>query len=218
MNEPEQASIPTLAVPPRDDPQVGELTATPTRVRDGTAQPVFDEADRLLLTEARARFDYEQKVSGALHTKATLFLTLTGVFIALVATSVGRLLETSFQGALALSALAAFVVSLGLFVFSAMRLTRSSLQRTYQVIATPRSWVEHLATLRAAQPTPEDSVAIAAHLEADLLDAWAEAVEVCSAANHAKALALHQVALSLRVALPIGFLGFLLLVLHSLRP
>lgn len=218
MNEPEQASSPTFAVPPRGDPQVGDLAATPARARGGTAPPVFDEADRLLLTEARARFDYEQKTAGALHTKATLFLTLTGVFIALVATSVGRLLETSFQGALALSALAAFVVSLGLFVFSAMRLTRSSLQRTYQVIATPKSWVEHLATLRAAQPTPRDTAAVALHLEADLLDAWAEAVEVCSAANHARAESLHQVALSLRVALPIGFLGFLLLVLHSLRP
>ena len=205
------SAIPLLAAESR-------LFAEPTQISapcTSTGDRAFGEAEQLLLTEARARFDFEQKSASTLHTKNALFLTITGVFGALAASSIGRLLDRPPNAAIAIAALVAFVLCLGIFVLATVLLSRSALLHTYQVIATPRVWAEHLAVLRSVPANSTEGGNSLAQLEWGLLDAWIEAAEACAMANAVKAATLHRVAGLISAAVPIGFVGILLLLLHS---
>src|SRR5262245_15308135 len=109
---------------------------------------VFGEADQLILEEARERFDFEQKSAVALHSKSTLFLTLTSVFIALIAAAIWRLLDRAPSSLLEIIALCIFVLTLGLLTVAAILLGRTALSQSYQVIATPAHWARYLAVMR----------------------------------------------------------------------
>lgn len=180
------------------------------------ASRVFGDAEQLLLTEARSRFDFEQKSASTLHTKSALFLTVTGVFVALAVSSISRLLDQSPRSAIAIAALIVFALCLGIFVFASLLLSRSALSKSYQVIATPKAWARHLATLRSEPANPSEREDSLIQLEFDLLDAWIEAVEACAVVNTMKAATLHRVARLISAAVPIGFLGILLLLLDTM--
>lgn len=182
-----------------------------------TQRLVFSEAEQLLLDEARRRFDFEQKSSAALHSKSTLFLTLTGVFAALIAASISRLLDRAPNSFLEIAALSVFGLSIGLLTVSAIMLGRSALSRSYQVIATPALWMKHLAALREDAKGSSDLEHDAfIRLQHDILDAWIEASEACRDVNEVKASVLERVSKLLSIAVPIAFLGVLLLLLHTL--
>ena len=169
-----------------------------------------------MLAEARGRFDFEQKSSATLHSKSTLFLTLTGVFAAFIAASIGRLLERPLNSSLEKGALILFGLSLCLLTVSAIILGRSALSRSYQVIATPVHWVKHLALLRKDFKGSSDQERdVLVRLQHDILDAWMEAAEVCRDVNEAKASILEGVSKLLGIAVPIAFLGVLSLVLQA---
>jgi len=184
-----------------------------------TQQPsrVFGDAEQLLLDEARARFDFEQKSAVALHSKSALFLTLTGVFAAFVAASIGRLLDRTSISHLEVAALGVFVLSLGLLTLAAILLGRSALSRSYEVIATPGHWLIYLAGLRQVSEDNCDSEAeVLARLRRGILDAWVSAAEGCYAVNEAKASVLDRVSKLLCIAVPIAFVGVLLLLLQAI--
>lgn len=177
---------------------------------------VFGEAEQLLLDEARARFDFEQKTAGALHSKSALFLTLTSVFAAFITASIGRLLDRVPNFFLERATLGVFLLSLGFLTVAAILLGRSALSRSYQVIATPSHWVEHLAILRqVSKRTPNQEQEIFARLRQDILNAWVQAAEVCFIVNEAKASVLERVSKLLSIAAFLAFLGILLLVLQK---
>ncbi|HKV06640.1 MAG TPA: hypothetical protein VJ725_00790 [Thermoanaerobaculia bacterium] len=177
---------------------------------------VFGDAEQLLLNEARARFDFEQKSASTLHTKSALYLTVTGVFVALTASSISRLLDQSPRGAIAVVALVVFALCLGIFVVASLLLSNSALSKSYQVIATPRVWAQHLTALRSEPANPSKREDSLIQLEFDLLDAWIEAAEACAVVNAVKAATLHRVAWLISAAVPLGFLGILLLLLQSM--
>jgi hypothetical protein len=178
---------------------------------------VFDDADLALLDLARERFDFEQKSAGALHTKGTLFFTITGLFAAFTTSSLGRLLDHAPTASLEAIALAALALSLGLLALATVFLGRSTLSRNYQVIATPTHWTQHVARLRGACLDVDDSgLEVLARLRRDLLDAWTEAAEECSRVNEEKGSSLERIFRLICVAVATGFIGVLLLIFQIL--
>jgi hypothetical protein len=93
-------------------------------------QRPFGEAEKLLLDEAQERFEFEQKTAGALQSKSTLFLTLTGLFAALITTSIGRLFDRAPGSSLEVAALAIFVISLALMTVVGILLGRFTISRS----------------------------------------------------------------------------------------
>jgi hypothetical protein len=180
-------------------------------------KPVFGEAEKLLLDEARERFDFEQQSAGALHSKSTLFLSMTGVFAAIITAVIGRLLDRIPNSVIEKAALCALFLSLGLLTVAAIRLGFSTLSRSYQVIATPSQWLEHLARLKEFSKRggdPDDEVF--AYLQQDILNAWVEAAEECNKANNARASSLNLVLKLHFAAIFLAFVGVLLLILQKI--
>jgi hypothetical protein len=177
----------------------------------------FGEAEQLLLDEARERFDLEQRWAVSLHSKSTLFLTLTSVFAVFIVACIGRFLDHGPTSFLALGALVVLLVSLGLLTIAAILLGRSALARSYEVIAAPSHWVKHLACLRqslANTSNPDETTL--GRLRWDILDAWVEAAQACSVVNDEKASVLERVSKLLYLVPMLTFLGLLLLVLQRL--
>ena len=180
--------------------------------------PPFGEAERLLLDEAKARVEFELKSAATLHSKSTLFLTLTGVFAAFLTSSLGRLLDRPGRSSLEVIALGVFVISLGVLIVAAVLLARSAFSRSYEIPALPGRWVEHLAGLKQRYGSEKESEAHAlAHLRYDLLDGWLEAAEECARRNEAKSIVLQRVATILIIAVPASFVGLMFVLLSVLR-
>jgi hypothetical protein len=97
-----------------------------------SSEPKFGEPEKLLLDEVRARFDFEMKSAATLHSKSTLFLTITGVFAAFLTSFVGRLLDHSQRPFLETAALGIFAICLGMLTITTLLLGRSALSRSYQ--------------------------------------------------------------------------------------
>jgi hypothetical protein len=176
---------------------------------------VFSEAEQLLLDEARNRFEFEQKSAASLHTKSTLFLSIAGVFAALITAYIGRLLDRTPSAFFETAALAIFLLSLGFLTVAAILLGRTALSRSYRVIATPSRWWSHFTDLRKfseSGPDPESEAFV--FLQQDILAAWIQAAEKCCAANEAKAWALDRVLKLLYIAVLIAFFGVLLLIVQ----
>lgn len=215
------SGVPGIAPPAAASTLVRSLESEPRPVGGeplGTLpMPVFGEAEQLVLSDARDRFEFEQRSAGTLHNKSALFLTLTGVFWAFLTQFVGRLLDKGGRSIPQDAALVVFGACLGMLSLAALLLGRSAVSRKYQIIASPAMWARHLTRLRQAYTgydAPDQRVF--AHLRLDLLDAWTEAAEHCGRANEAKARALERVQLLLTSAVPLSFLGFVLLLLDSL--
>jgi hypothetical protein len=195
---------------------IADLIASPSSI-GSLPQGPFDEAEQLLLDEARSRFDFEQGSAGALQSKSTLFLTLTGVFAAVVTSSIGRVLERAPSSYLEKAALGMFVLSLAIMTVAGILLARSTLSRNYQIIAGPADWLRHLGALQEAYKSHSDPKSQTfSRLRRHFLYAWVEAAEMCSVANEAKAAALERVFKLLCVAVPMAFLSILFLLLQTL--
>jgi hypothetical protein len=178
---------------------------------------MFGEPEKLLLSEARQRFDFEQKTSVALHSKNALFLALTGVFAAFITSSIGRLLDRTPMSSFEIAALCLLMLSLGVLTVATVLLSRSALSRSYQVIATPSHWVQHFDKLKRVSKSKSDSEDEAFfRLQQDILEAWIEAVEACYTVNKAKAVILEQVSKLIYIAVPAAFLAILLLFLQKI--
>lgn len=187
-------------------------------VTSASSQPVFGEAEHLLLDEARARFEFEMKSTGTLHSKSTLFLTLTGVFAAFLTSSVGRLLDHGQRSFLEGAALVIFATCLGMLTIAALLLGRSALSRSYQIPAVPSRWAERLWHLKQRYVGTADADAKAlAHLNYDLLDAWLEAAEECAKRNEFKSRELERVWRLLSIAVPTSLVGLTLMLLNAIR-
>ena len=202
------------SVMPNTEADETRATGSPASAPSRPPPPVrpFGEAEQLLLQEARARFDFEQKSSGVLHSKSTLYVTLTVAFVALDAASIARLLDrgpASFE----LASLIVLALSLALLMITAVHLSRSAISTAYSIVATPAEWVRYLDRLQHAfNGYDYKDAQVFARLQHDLLDAWVEACEACFAANEEKAASLETVQRLLTVALPAAVIGILLLL------
>lgn len=110
------------------------------RTEESASEPAvspFDDADLLLLNEARERFNFEQRSAVALHSKSTFFFGVTAAFAALIAGFLGRPLENSTPSPLDLSIRATYLISFTCLSICAIRLAQSVPSRSYEVIATP---------------------------------------------------------------------------------
>jgi hypothetical protein len=174
----------------------------------------FGEAESILLQEARARCDFEQRSATALTSKSNLFLTISGVSAALVGNALWRLLTSTVQPAQR-AAIGSLLLCLALLTVTAILLARSALSSKYQVLASPRLWLDYLTTLRRKEVSLAEDKAIET-LQWSLLDAWGEAAEAWTAANESKARILHRAAVFLVLATALAFVGVALLVLPSL--
>ena len=182
-----------------------------------SSECVFSEAEQLLLQEARQRFDFEQKTAGSLHSKSALFLTLTGVFAAFITSSIGRLLDHVPSSFFGVAALFLLLLSLSFLTVAAILLCRSALSRSYQVIAIPAHWVQHLAKLKQISVINSGSEAEAfTRLQQDILEAWVEAAEACYRVNESKASILEHVSKLIYVAVPAAFLAVVFLLLQAM--
>lgn len=191
-----------------DELQIQSLRRTVQKLVDGSVP--FGDAEQTLLEEARARFDYEQKAAGALHSKSVFFLTVTTVFTAVTSSMIASMLDNWNGASLEIAALTGCGFSLALFMLGATLLSRSALSRSYQIIAGPRRWVRHLDRIREAVPdrTNADGKTVST-LRHDLLDAWVEAAESCSTANEQKADELGTVSRLLAIATPTTLLSLI---------
>jgi hypothetical protein len=175
----------------------------------------FGEPERLLLSEARERFHFELKSADSLHSKSMLFLTLTGVFVAVVGTLMARVLDRRANTELELAARAALLVALVLLAIAALRLANSALSRKYQVVAAPTHWLATLGDLRQkAGECPILEGYLANRIQHLLMEALTEAVQACSIANEAKARSLERVATLLQVAILLAVVSAILLLLQ----
>lgn len=173
----------------------------------------FGEAEQLLLYEARQRFDFEQKTSGALHSKSALFLALTGVFAAFITSLIGRLLDRLPGSFFDIAALCLLLLSLCLLTIATILLARSALSRSYQIIATPAHWAQHLINLKQNSSSEAETLS---RLQQDILEAWMEATEACNAVNETKASMLGHVSKLIYIAVPAAFLAVVFLVLQAM--
>jgi hypothetical protein len=181
--------------------------------------PPFGEAEQLLMSEARARVEFEQKTAAVLHTKSALFLAMAGVLAAVMTTLVGRLLDRADRSLLESAGLIAFALCLGVLTLAAVVLVRSAFSRAYQMPALPARWADHLAGLKAryaGSSTPD--VHALAHLRYDLLDGWHETAEESAKRNDEKARTLERVVAMLTAAAAGGVIGLVLVLLSALRP
>lgn len=126
-------------------------------VTRNVADPVFGEAERVLLDEAKARYEFEMRSAGTLHSKSTLFLTLSGVLAAFLSALMGRLLDKQFHLALEVIGLTTFALCLGLLTIAVFILGRSALSRSYQILAAPSLWVRRFVELKHTYQGVEDS-------------------------------------------------------------
>lgn len=172
------------------------------------------EADRLLFDEAKARFDFEQKLAVALQAKSAFFLTLAAAFAGLVATAVWKVSDKPALSPFDYWALGLLGLSLLLLSACILVLVRSSLTLDYQVAALPSQWKQHLTALRQANDRAqmtEDEVS--ARLRLDLTDAWVEAAEAGHVSNAFKARLLAITSRMLSTTITIAIFGLLLQVL-----
>ena len=170
----------------------------------------FDDSDELLLIEARARFDFEQKSAVALQSKATFFLALTAAFAGYIGTTLWKLLEKAHLTALEQGSLFLLLISFVLLGTCTVLLTRSALSRSYQAIASPASWQAHLDQLRLVHEIASDNETLNDRFRFDLLDAWSEAADTGRIINEAKAVLLVRAASILSISIPVVLLATLL--------
>jgi hypothetical protein len=195
------------------------MTNTPDLEKENRspAPPAFGVAEQLLMDEARARVEFEQKASAALHTKSALFLTLVGVYAAIVTALASWLLDRPDRSPLESAGLATLGVCLALLTAVAVVLVRSAFSRAYQMPALPGRWADHLAGLRTKYWTDSaPEVHALAHLQYDLLDGWLEAAEECAKRNDEKARTLERVVTALASVAVGGIVGLILVLWSAL--
>jgi hypothetical protein len=211
---PEQGTI-AGELPEYDAAQAVDTASTSAALNTPVSrqEEPFGKIEELLLDEARARFEFEQKSAGALQSKSAFFLSLVGVFAAFIAASVGRLLEINITSWLDRVALFSLVLSLSILSYVAMLLSRSALARSYEVIATPSSWLAYVTSLRQ---DGIDMAAAYARVRHDTFAAWIRACDVCYATNEAKARVLDQASTFIGVAIVVAWASVCLLVVRAL--
>jgi hypothetical protein len=191
-----KATSPTTTEPGKQDKPVAEL-------------PRFGPADRLVLEEARARFNQEEIRNSTYQGKTSLFLAFSGFFSALIGAALLNLLDPGrwHAGLFQWAALGFFAVALGLLFWTIETLLKSSISPGYETPANPEQWRQHLQELRKALSDKKLNVEDHVALEEHLLDAWAEAVGKCHTANEEKAELLVKAARRLRHVLAVAIAG-----------
>lgn len=179
------------------------------------APELFDDADQLLLVEARARFEFEQKTAASLQSKSTFFLTLTGAFAGFIGTAVWKLLDKVRLSETENLAIGLYLVAFLILGSCTILLTRSVLSRSYKVIAVPSNWRDHLQLLRDAYSSDENCASVTyARLRFDILDAWVDAADAGYKINEFKATLLSNASKHLLISVPIVLIATAMLVVQ----
>lgn len=180
---------------------------------------LFTDVDKLLLDEARARFDFEHKLAVALQAKSTFFLAVAAAFSGLVATAIARVLEESQLSRLAFASILLFTVTLVLLAICGVLLVRSALTLSYSTPASISKWIAHASKLRAGLVNSENAeTRILNQLRQDLLISLVEAADSAQGSNEAKARSLLVVGRLLALAIPIVLAAILVMFLSRLLP